>query len=158
MLVRNFEAINPSLCIWQKFEKQKSKWIVLGYYKSKKIVKSSVKVHLHYSCGMLAFWNMVKDELDYKLMSQKELSAATEISYNTIQSWITKDRLPDAADAVKIASVLGVSVEYLVTGIEGPNRQENKEINAIVHDLRHLRAEDLDLAKTLVHRLTLTKV
>lgn len=106
---------------------------------------------------MLSFWNTVKDELDYKLMSQKELAAATEISYNTIQSWITKNRLPDASDAVKIARVLGVSVEYLVTGIEEPNRQENKEINAILHDLRHLSPEDLAIAKTLVHRLTLTK-
>ncbi|MBR0124004.1 MAG: helix-turn-helix transcriptional regulator [Treponema sp.] len=34
------------------------------------------------------------------------------MSYNTIQSWITKDRLPDASDSVKIAKVLDVSVEY----------------------------------------------
>ena len=90
-------------------------------------------------------------------MSQKELAAATEISYNTIQSWITKNRLPDASDAVKIAKVLGVSVEFLVTGNESANKQDNKEINAIVHDLRHLSADDLTLAKTLVHRLALAK-
>ena len=29
---------------------------------------------------------------------------------------MTKDRLPDASDSVRIAKVLGVSVEYLVTG------------------------------------------
>ena len=67
---------------------------------------------------MLEFWNNVKSELDYNLLSQKELAAKTEISYNTIQSWITKNRLPDAKDAVKIAKVLDVSVEYLVTGQE----------------------------------------
>ena len=103
---------------------------------------------------MLAFWNNVKDELDYKLMSQKELAAATEISYNTIQSWITKDRLPDAADSVKIAKVLDVSVEYLVTGSESPKKQANDEINSILHDIKHLSATDLTIAKTVVHRLT----
>ena len=30
---------------------------------------------------------------------------------------MTKDRLPDASDSVRIAKVLGVSVEYLVTGV-----------------------------------------
>ena len=109
---------------------------------------------MHYSCVMLAFWNNVKVELEYKLMSQKELAAKTDISYNTIQSWITKDRLPDAADAVKIAKVLDVSVEYLVTGNESPRRMENPEINEILHDIRHLSASDLSIAKTLVHRLT----
>ena len=60
---------------------------------------------------MLEFWNNVKEELDYKYLSQKELAAKTQISYNTLQSWITKDRLPDAADAVKIAEALEVTVE-----------------------------------------------
>lgn len=103
---------------------------------------------------MLAFWNNVKKELDYKLMSQKELAAATEISYNTIQSWITKDRLPDAQDSVKIAKVLDVSVEYLVTGKESPKKQFSDEIDSILHDIRHLSKEDFYIAKTVVHRMT----
>ena len=32
---------------------------------------------------------------------------------------MTKDRLPDALDSVGIAKMLGVSVEYLVTGADG---------------------------------------
>ncbi|MBQ9283304.1 MAG: helix-turn-helix transcriptional regulator [Treponema sp.] len=102
---------------------------------------------------MLEFWNNVKAELDYNLLSQKELAAKTEISYNTIQSWITKNRLPDAGDAVKIAKVLDVSVEYLVTGSESPKKQTNDEINSIMHDIKHLSASDLTIAKTVVHRL-----
>lgn len=104
---------------------------------------------------MLVFWSNVKKELDYKLLSQKELSAHTAISYNTLQSWITKDRLPDAENAVKIAKVLEVSVEYLVTGNESPKKQSNNEINELFHELRHLSAEDLSIAKSVVHRLSI---
>ena len=52
---------------------------------------------------MLQFWQNVKEELDYNLITQKDLAAAVGISYNTLQSWITKDRLPDAEQALKIA-------------------------------------------------------
>jgi transcriptional regulator with XRE-family HTH domain len=103
---------------------------------------------------MLLFWNNVKEELDYKDMSQKELSASTDISYNTLQSWITKDRLPDAQDAVKIARALNVSVEKLVTGKENISKDLNDEINSMLHDIRHLSTEDFKIAKTLIHRLS----
>lgn len=101
---------------------------------------------------MLTFWNNVKEELEYNMMSQKELAAKTDISYNTIQSWITKDRLPDAADAVKISKALNRSVEYLVTGTELSEKSSNECINSILHDLRHLSPEDIEIAKAVVHR------
>ena len=103
---------------------------------------------------MFFFWNNVKEELDYKGMSQKELSAFTDISYNTLQSWITKDRLPDAQDAVKIARALNVSVEKLVTGKEDISKDLNDEINSMLHDIRHLSTEDFKIARALIHRLS----
>ena len=109
---------------------------------------------MHYSFAMLAFWNNVKDELEYKLMSQKELAKATEISYNTLQSWMTKDRLPDASDSVRIAKVLGVSVEYLVTGVDNSKKRENAELDELIRDIRHLSSDDLSLARSVVHRLS----
>ena len=45
-------------------------------------------------------------ELDYNLITQKELAEKIKISYNTLQSWITKDRLPDAEQALRIAREL----------------------------------------------------
>lgn len=112
---------------------------------------------MHYSVDMLDFWNHVKEELDYKGMSQKELASITKISYNTFQSWITKDRLPDAADSVKIAKVLGVSVEYLVTGTEKLlGKQTNAEIDSFFRDIKHLSSDDLKIARTIVHRLSET--
>ena len=67
---------------------------------------------------------------------------------------MTKDRLPDASDSVKIAKVLDVSVEYLVTGVEGAKKQANTEIDELIRDIRHLSSDDLSLARSVVHRLT----
>lgn len=67
---------------------------------------------------MLGFWINVKEKLEYKNSSQKELAIAINESYNTLQSWINRDRLPDAEQAVKIAKYLNTSVEKLVTGKE----------------------------------------
>ena len=102
---------------------------------------------------MLEFWNNIKEELDYKLWTQKELAAKTAISYNTLQSWITKDRLPDASDAVKIAEALEVTVEKLVTGKEVLSKKNETEINELLKDIRHLNPKDLEIAKIIIHRL-----
>lgn len=103
---------------------------------------------------MLAFWTNVKNELEYKLMSQKELAKKTEISYNTLQSWMTKDRLPDASDSVRIARVLDVSVEYLVTGADSSKRRSDTEVDELIRDIRRLSSDDLSLARSVVRRLT----
>ena len=107
---------------------------------------------------MLEFWNNVKEELDYKMLSQKELATKTEISYNTIQSWITKDRLPDAAAAVKIAVALEVTVEKLVTGKETRSKRNDEEINELLKDIRHLSSDDFKIAKIIIHRLLNTGI
>ncbi|MGN0727990.1 helix-turn-helix domain-containing protein [Treponema sp.] len=77
---------------------------------------------------MLDFWCNVKNELEYNLMTQKELADKMQISYNTLQSWITKDRLPDARQSVQIAKILNTTVEFLVTGRKTPLSQDNAKI------------------------------
>ncbi|MBQ6781959.1 MAG: helix-turn-helix transcriptional regulator [Treponema sp.] len=65
---------------------------------------------------MLDFWLRVKEKLDYQDCTQRDLSEKISESYNTLQSWINRDRLPNAEQAVKIADALNTSVEFLVTG------------------------------------------
>ena len=67
---------------------------------------------------------------------------------------MTKDRLPDASDSVRIAKVLGVSVEYLVTGVDNSKKRENAELDELIRDIRHLSSDDLSLARSVVHRLS----
>ena len=65
---------------------------------------------------MLDFWVRVKEKLDYQDITQRTLAEKINESYNTLQSWINRDRLPNAEQAVRIADTLNTSVEFLVTG------------------------------------------
>lgn len=91
---------------------------------------------------MLKFWIRVKDELEYLGLSQKDLAKKIRESYNTLQSWINKDRLPNAEQAVKIANVLQTSVGFLVTG-KHPNKRASythtKTIQLLEAALKNLK-------------------
>ena len=56
---------------------------------------------------MLDFWLRVKDKLDFQDSTQRDLAQNINESYNTLQSWINRDRLPNEEQAVKIAEVKG---------------------------------------------------
>lgn len=102
---------------------------------------------------MLEFWQNVKEELDYNLITQKELVAKIGISYNTLQSWITKDRLPDAAQALKIAKELNTSIEYLITGKNENQKDLKQNLQNIIPRLNHLSNENLELIGVIAERL-----
>ena len=78
---------------------------------------------------MLDFWLRVKDKLDFQDATQKDLAEKIGESYNTLQSWINRDRLPNAEQSVKIASALNTSVEFLVTGKN--NKKKNNHAKTI---------------------------
>lgn len=65
----------------------------------------------------MSFKDNLRAEMEFHDIKQKELSEKTGISINTIRNYINgHNAIPSAELAVKIANVLGVSVEYLVTG------------------------------------------
>ena len=61
------------------------------------------------------FWNNVKNLLDISNLTQKELSALTDINLGTLKNQICRNVIPDAIEAVKIAKALNTTVEFLVT-------------------------------------------
>ncbi len=65
--------------------------------------------------SMLAFWERVRNLLTHDL-NQAWLCRKLGIASATMSTWVTHDRLPKADMAVRIAQALGVSAEYLVTG------------------------------------------
>ena len=76
----------------------------------------------------MAFKENLKSELDYKNIKVKELAAETGISRRTIDQYLASAaKMPSAENAVKIAKVLGVSVEYLVNGTETTKSPSQKE-------------------------------
>ena len=102
---------------------------------------------------MLQFWTNVKEELEYNLITQKELASAIGISYNTLQSWITKDRLPDAEQSLKIAKQLNTSIEYLVTGKNEEQKGIKTNLQDMLPKLNHLSNENLELIDIIAGRL-----
>jgi transcriptional regulator with XRE-family HTH domain len=67
----------------------------------------------------MGFKENLKVELTYQGLLVKELSALSGISHHTISNYLsTNSCIPTAENAVKLAHVLGVTVEYLVTGTD----------------------------------------
>ncbi|MCR5698550.1 MAG: helix-turn-helix domain-containing protein [Treponemataceae bacterium] len=75
---------------------------------------------------MSDFWNRVDEELEYKGLNRAFLARECNFSVTNIGQGIKLGSTPSADTAVKIASVLGVSVEYLVTG-ENKTTKQNQE-------------------------------
>ena len=103
----------------------------------------------------MGFRENLKDELKYQDMRVKELADKSGVSKRAIDHYLAeKYTEPTAETAVKIASVLNVSVEYLVTG-KNPDIPQNikPEVIEIIKDLNYLSDDDLETLKKLIHRL-----
>lgn len=104
----------------------------------------------------MAFRDRVREEIEYKGMQIKEISAAAGINNNTFLSYIdSRGYLPNVETAVKIAKVLGVSVEYLVTGEDSnlPHDSKYTDIQEIINDLSALDKNQLLTVKKMIHGL-----
>ena len=75
---------------------------------------------------MSSFWLRVDEELEYLGKNRTYLAEKCDFSLSNFNLGIKRNSTPSADTAVKIASVLGVSVEYLVTG-KDENTQQNQE-------------------------------
>ena len=112
---------------------------------------------------MSDFWKRVDEELDYKGMNRKALSKEVGFSVGNVGKGIQLGSSPSADTAVKIAQVLGVSVEYLVNGTNKSTEknQENEELQLKLyrkyHDLitkcEKLLAEQVQLLSQVADKL-----
>jgi transcriptional regulator with XRE-family HTH domain len=72
----------------------------------------------------MGFKENLKAELTYSGMLVKELAAKAGLKKHTVDNYLSvRGRMPAADVAVRIASVLGVSVEYLINGSETANNK-----------------------------------
>jgi transcriptional regulator with XRE-family HTH domain len=92
----------------------------------------------------MGFKENLKSELIYSGILVKELSTKTGIKKHTLDNYLnTHNSLPNAEAAVKIARALGVSVEYLVTGIDGKSAKSQPSL-----------PPDLQLLVNIANKLT----
>ena len=97
----------------------------------------------------MAFWDNVAFELDCLGMTNKALAEKVGITASNIGKGVRLGSSPSADTAVKIAKILGVSVEYLVTGTTPPSRQKEMDFHALRNYHKYAKTiEDLDALPT----------
>ena len=80
---------------------------------------------------MKPFWVRTKKLIKAVGMNQAKFAAFIDVPLGTFQGWIHHDRLPEAETAYYIATALGVSVEFLVSGKDKENTKTRlKELAA----------------------------
>ena len=86
----------------------------------------------------MEFRDRLREEIEFKGLQGKEIAAKVGLSYSTFLSYIdSRGVLPNVETAVKIAKVLGVSVEYLVDGKQCPGSSDPAE-KMLISNFRNL--------------------
>ena len=108
---------------------------------------------------MSDFWKRVDEELDFLGISRTYLANKCEFSLTNIGQGIKHGSTPSADTAVKIAKVLNVSVEYLVTGQDSSLQKENldlhryREYSSFINQLDSLPENQRELIKSIVAKM-----
>ena len=97
----------------------------------------------------MTFRDRLRDLIEYRGLLDKEVASKAGISKRAIDSYVGSEScMPSAEVAVKIAKVLDVSVEYLVTGSVSNASIPNKNIDIILAKY-YKHHEMIDLYDTL---------
>lgn len=97
----------------------------------------------------MSFRDFLKDEMKYQGISAKELSQKSGVNKRTIDHYLlSKAQEPSVTNAYKIAQALKVSVEYLLTGNE-----INEKENEIVKSYNSLSQNQKELVVTLLRTM-----
>jgi transcriptional regulator with XRE-family HTH domain len=104
------------------------------------------------------FRQNLKDELTFQGMTVKELSALTSIPKPTLDCYLSsRQTMPPADVAVRIAQALKVSVEFLVTGSETKrsasllNELKYQSVKDVIGDLLRLNDDTVSYIRVMVH-------
>lgn len=112
----------------------------------------------------MSFWKNVDAELEYLGKNRKSLATEAGFCLSNVGKGIKTGSSPSADTAVKIARVLGVSVEYLVDGSDSEETKAARshisgELNlfrkyrAVVKELSALSPESQCAVTTLIKNL-----
>ena len=97
----------------------------------------------------MGFRERLREELEYRGLLIKEVSAAVGISNSTFLSYVdARGVLPNVETAVKIAKYLGVTVEYLVDEDTVSMASKSEEIESLENRLPSSCSQKTQLLKT----------
>ena len=108
-------------------------WII-----NQNIVSVKFLTSIFWYSKVVEFRDRLREEIEFKGLQGKEIAAKVGLSYSTFLSYIdSRGVLPNVETAVKIAKVLGVSVEYLVDGKQSPGSSDPVE-KMLISNFRNL--------------------
>ncbi|MCR4714766.1 MAG: helix-turn-helix transcriptional regulator [Treponemataceae bacterium] len=100
------------------------------------------------------FWKKVDSELIYLGKTRKELASAVGFDAANISFGIKRNSIPAADTAVKVASFLGVSLEYLLDMTEfSTQKSVQPKILEIENRLRRFSPNDLNVILAVVNSI-----
>ena len=102
----------------------------------------------------MSFKENLKAELSYQDMLVKELAVKTGISRRTLDNYLRENPAsPTAENAVKIAQVLGVTVEELVTGEKSVAADSSQRTFLIFKESEHLEPSKQQIVLDVISSL-----
>ena len=102
----------------------------------------------------MSFRDRLREEIEYSGLLDKEVADRAGITKRAIDSYVgSRACMPSADVAVRLARVLGCSVEYLVTGRDTRQRHLDNKSRRIVHLFQCLSPEDQDTVLHLIERM-----
>ena len=105
----------------------------------------------------MGFAENVRAELDFQDIQVKELANKTGISKNTLDKYLFSKKVqPGVENAVKIARVLGVTVEYLTLGSHSHENEQYSsvpEYSLVVEQYRRLNKFNRKTVDDVLHSL-----
>ncbi|MBQ0052496.1 MAG: helix-turn-helix transcriptional regulator [Treponema sp.] len=107
-----------------------------------------------------SFKENLKEILEYKDMTVKELAFLTGISNRSIGNYLNaRESMPPADYACKIAKALNTTVEFLLTGKDSDNHTQvfSKTLSTIISNFPKLSQEDQMLVSQLTVSLSKMK-
>jgi transcriptional regulator with XRE-family HTH domain len=105
----------------------------------------------------MAFKENLKSELNYSGLLVKELAVLSGVNKRTIDNYLNNHNcIPSAEAAVRIAGVLGVTVEYLVTGSQQYEQDDSPQFpdpQLVLKNIKELNNRDRTIVLNLINSL-----
>ena len=86
------------------------------------------------------FWSRLKNEIKAKNTTQEWIAGKIGVPLSTFRKWMTRKTYPNIKEGTEIAKLLGVSAEYLVTGVAQENLSDTEQ--RLIRAYRRLSSAD----------------
>lgn len=106
---------------------------------------------------MISFADRLRAEIEYQGMLQKELAFKAGIKKRALDMYLgSQSSMPPADVAVRLAKVLGVTVEYLVTGEQSETEAPQEHDKKITFDFKQVENDLNSLPIKIAYSLVST--